>query len=131
MTIKYKMVQRTASPGEKGGERAAYPMITNRQKLTNEEFYKAIQEQVHFSKADIVGFLHALRAVLTRQMLEGNIVPLKTIGSFYPTVNYHGEPNIKRVKPEDMELNIRFRPLLDWKRKFFMPDFKKVKEQKV
>lgn len=47
MTIQYKTVQRTASPGKKGGARTAYPMVTNRHKLTNEAFCEARQELVH------------------------------------------------------------------------------------
>ena len=128
MALHYKMSQRV-TPGEKGGgKRAMYPALVSNKTITGNEFCDLIGQQIRLSKADTVAFLCAMRTVLTEQALQGNIVQLDWIGSFYPRMHYHGQPGASQIKPEELELSIGFRPLLDFTKEIrAKAEFKKVK----
>ena len=112
MTIQYKMIQRV-TPGEKGGgKRASYPAKTNLNTINHQDFCKLMGKYVRFSNADIIAFLYALRTVLSEQILDGRIVQLKGIGSFYPRLHYQGEPDASRINHKDLKVGIGFRPHL-------------------
>jgi len=128
MTISYKMIQRV-EPGEKGGgKRASYPSIKINKTIGPDDFIELLYKQFHIPKVDAFRVMIAMSEVLKEQILNGNILQFKDLGSFYPRLRYHGEPDVKQIKQDDLELGIGFRPLLHLKKELSVAKFIKVKD---
>jgi predicted histone-like DNA-binding protein len=131
MAIQYKVVQR-GKPGVKNGKKQFhFPLLTNRNTITTNEFCKLITKVSPFSIADVMGLIWAMINVLTDQLGKGNIVQIGQLGSFYPTLHYTGTQENNNIKEKDIEVRIRFHPSVPLKRDLSTSvSFREVKEKK-
>lgn len=90
MSIKYKVIEK-AEPGVTGGgNKKWYANIANDGELTIDDLTKQIEKFSSLSEADIRGVIIALENVIQDQLINGKIIRLDKLGSFYPSISSEG-----------------------------------------
>lgn len=89
-----------------GGIKKWYGNAVLDQELTVDDLVKKIEKFSSFSEADIRGVMIAMENVIKEEIVQGKIIRLDVLGSFYPVISTEGveneadftEQHIKNVK---------------------------------
>lgn len=93
MSIKYKLIER-GQPGVAGGGRKKwYANVYNDGEVTIDDLVKKIEKFSALSEADIRGVIIALENVIQDELVNGKIIRLDKLGSFYPSLSSEGVEN--------------------------------------
>lgn len=83
-----------------------------------------VAERCSLRRADVHGVLVALRDIIPSELLEGNIVALGELGSFYAAVSSEGVETEEELSVTQVRgVNIRYRPTKELKKKLRMIDY--------
>ena len=90
MSIKYKVIEK-AQPGVVGGgTKKWYAAIVNDGELTVDDLTNKIEKFSALSEADIRGVIIALENVIHEELINGKIIRLDKLGTFYPSLSSDG-----------------------------------------
>lgn len=103
MAIKFKVVEKPQPGVTGGGVKKWYATVKTDGEITIDELTKEIEKFSALSEADIRGVIIALENVMVNQIVNGKIVRLDKLGSFYPSLSSEGaateaEFNISLIK---------------------------------
>ena len=84
-----------------------------------------VADRCSLRRADVHGVLVALMDLVPDQLLNGNIVSLGQLGSFYANVSSEGAETEEQLSVSKVRgVNIRYRPTKELKKKLRMIDYK-------
>ena len=90
MSIKYKVIEK-AQPGVAGGGiKKWYAAIVTDGELTVDDLTNKIEKFSALSEADIRGVIIALENVIHEELINGKIIRLDKLGTFYPSLSSDG-----------------------------------------
>ena len=90
MPIKYKLMQK-AQPGVAGGgTKKWYATAATDGELTVDDLAKLIEKFSALSEPDIRGVIIAMENVIVNQLIQGKIIRMDKLGSFYPSLSSEG-----------------------------------------
>jgi predicted histone-like DNA-binding protein len=111
MSIKYKLIEKGQPGILGGGTKKWYATIATDGELTVDDLAKRIEKFSALSEADIRGVIIAAENVIVEELLEGRIVRLDKIGSFYPGLSSNGVENEKDFTVADIRgAKVNYRP---------------------
>ena len=87
MSIKYTVIERGEPGVAGGGTKRWYAAIKNDGEVTVDELVDEIEKFSALSEADIRGVIIALENVIQKEIVNGKIVRLDKLGSFYPSLS--------------------------------------------
>lgn len=90
MAIKYKLIERGQPGVAGGGTKKWYANVYNNGEMTIDDLVKKIEKFSALSEADIRGVIIALENVIQEELVNGKIIRLDKLGSFYPSLSSEG-----------------------------------------
>ncbi len=90
MSIKYNVVQKPEPGVVGGGTKKWYAIAKLDGEITVDELSKEIEKFSSLSEVDIRGVIIALETVIQNQIINGKIIRLDKLGSFYPSISSNG-----------------------------------------
>ncbi|WP_413532962.1 HU family DNA-binding protein [Empedobacter brevis] len=90
MSIKFNVVEKPQPGVAGGGVKKWYASAKVDGEFTVDELTKEIEKFSALSEADIRGVIIALENVIINQIVNGKIVRLDKLGSFYPSLSSEG-----------------------------------------
>jgi len=90
MAIKFNVVEKPQPGVTGGGVKKWYASAKADGEVTIDELTKEIEKFSALSEADIRGVIIALENVMVNQIVNGKIVRLDKLGSFYPSLSSEG-----------------------------------------
>lgn len=87
MAIKFNVVERGEPGVVGGGTKKWYASVKTDGEISVDELTKEIEKFSALSEADIRGVIIALENVIVNQIVNGKIVRLDKLGSFYPSLS--------------------------------------------
>ncbi|PZU86774.1 MAG: DNA-binding protein [Chryseobacterium sp.] len=90
MSIKYNLIQKGKPGVVGGGTKKWYANIANDGELLVDDLVKQIEKFSALSEADIRGVIIALENVIQEELVNGKIIRLDKLGSFYPSLSSEG-----------------------------------------
>lgn len=90
MAIKYKLVEKGQPGVVGGGTKKWYATAISDGEITIDDLVRRIEKFSALSEADIRGVIIALENVIQDQLVEGKIIRLDKLGSFYPSISSEG-----------------------------------------
>ena len=111
MSIKYKVIEK-AQPGVAGGGiKKWYATIVTDGELTVDDLTNKIEKFSALSEADIRGVIIALENVIHEELINGKIIRLDKLGSFYPSLSSDGVANEKEFTVANIKsAKVNYRP---------------------
>ena len=111
MPIKYKVIEK-AQPGVAGGGiKKWYAAIVTDGELTIDDLTNKIEKFSALSEADIRGVIIALENVIHEELINGKIIRLDKLGSFYPSLSSDGVANEKEFTVANIKsAKVNYRP---------------------
>lgn len=111
MPIKFNVVEKTQPGVPGGGVKKWYANVKTDGELTIDELSKEIEKFSALSEADIRGVIIALENVIVNEIVNGKIIRLDKLGSFYPGLSSDGaakeaEFNVSMIK----SAKVNYRP---------------------
>lgn len=93
MSIKYKLIEKGQPGVAGGGTKKWYAAIVNDGELTVDDLTNKIEKFSALSEADIRGVIIALENVIHEELINGKIIRLDKLGSFYTSLSSEGMVN--------------------------------------
>ncbi len=90
MSIKYNVIERPEPGVAGGGIKKWYAAVANDGELAIDDLVKQIEKFSALSEADIRGVIIALENVIQDNLINGKIIRLDKLGSFYPGLSSNG-----------------------------------------
>jgi len=90
MSIYYKLYEKPQPGVAGGGIKKWYGNAVLDQELSVDDLVKKIEKFSSFSEADIRGVMFAMEHVIKEEIVNGKIIRLDVLGSFYPTLSTDG-----------------------------------------
>ena len=90
MSIKFNVIQRGEPGVTGGGQKKWYATVKTDGEVSVDQLTKEIEKFSALSEADIHGVIIALENVIINQIVDGKIVRLDKLGSFYPSLSSSG-----------------------------------------
>ena len=90
MPIKYNVIERPQPGVAGGGVKKWYAAVANDGEMTIDDLTKQIEKFSALSEADIRGVIIALENVIQDSLINGKIIRLDKLGSFYPSLSSNG-----------------------------------------
>ncbi|WP_312901790.1 HU family DNA-binding protein [Chryseobacterium taichungense] len=87
MSIKYSLIERGKPGVAGGGEKRWYAVVKNDGEATIDDLVSEIEKFSSLSESDIRGVIIALENVIQKQLVNGKIIRLDKLGSFYPSLS--------------------------------------------
>ena len=111
MPIKYNVIERPQPGVAGGGVKRWYAAVANDGEVTIDDLTAQIEKFSALSEADIRGVIIALENVIQDNLVNGKIIRLDKLGSFYPSLSSNGantkeEFNSSLIK----EAKVNYRP---------------------
>lgn len=111
MSIKYNVIERGEPGVVGGGVKKWYATIKNDGEITIDELSKEIEKSSSLTESDIRGAIIALENVIITQIMNGKIVRLDKIGSFYPSLSSGGTEKEEDFFPQLIKgARVNYRP---------------------
>ena len=110
MSIKYNLRQKSQPGVAGGGQKKWYAAVAADGELTIDDLVKQIEKFSALSEADIRGVISALENVIVDQIVNGKIIRLDKLGSFYPNLSSEGvdkEEDFSTAKIRNAKVNYR------------------------
>lgn len=90
MSIKYTLIERGEPGVVGGGTKKWYAVIKNDGEVTIDNLVEEIEKFSSLSESDIRGVIIALENVIQKKLIDGKIIRLDKLGSFYPSLSSGG-----------------------------------------
>lgn len=90
MSIKYNVIEKPEPGITGGGVKKWYASAKTDGEMTIDELSKEIEKFSSLTEADIRGVIIALENVIITQIVNGRIIRLDKLGSFYPSLSSNG-----------------------------------------
>ena len=90
MAIKYRLIQRIQPGVVGGGTKKWYAAMRNDGELSVDDLVREIEKFSALSEPDILGVILALENVIQKELVNGKIIRLDKLGSFYPSLSSEG-----------------------------------------
>lgn len=90
MSIKYTLIERGEPGVVGGGTKKWYAVIKNDGEVTIDNLVEEIEKFSSLSESDIRGVIIALENVIQKKLIDGKIIRLDKLGSFYPSLSSSG-----------------------------------------
>lgn len=90
MSIKYNLIEKGRPGVVGGGPKKWYASIVTDGEVTIDDVVKQIEKFSALSEADIRGVVIAVENVILDQLVQGKIIRLDKLGSFYPSLSSAG-----------------------------------------
>ena len=101
-----------------------YASVIHDTRVELDELTTMVTGRCSVRRADVHSVLVALLDTIPAQLLEGNIVALGKLGSFYATVNSEGIANEEDCSAEMIRgANIRYRPTKEFRKQLRMLEY--------
>ncbi|GGG56280.1 HU family DNA-binding protein [Epilithonimonas arachidiradicis] len=95
MSIKYTVVERGEPGVTGGGKKKWYAQVQYDGEMTVDDLVAEIEKFSALSEADIRGVIIALENVIHKELVNGKIIRLDKLGSFYPSLSSSGADSEK------------------------------------
>lgn len=95
MSIKYTVIERGEPGVTGGGTKKWYAQVKYDGEMTIDNLVDEIEKFSALSEADIRGVIIALENVIHKELVEGKIIRLDKLGSFYPSLSSSGAASEK------------------------------------
>lgn len=107
MAIKFNVVEKPQPGVVGGGVKKWYASVKTDGEITIDNLTKEIEKFSALSEADIRGVIIALENVIVNEIVNGKIVRLDKLGSFYPSLSSEGSAteidfNVSLIKSAKM-----------------------------
>lgn len=90
MAIKYSITERGEPGVVGGGTKKWYARVVSDGELSIDDLAKQIEKFSALSEADIIGVIIALENVIQDNLVNGRIIRMDKLGSFYPGLSSSG-----------------------------------------
>lgn len=90
MSIKYTVIERGEPGVAGGGKKKWYAQVQYDGEMTVDDLVSEIEKFSALSEADIRGVIIALENVIHKELVNGKIIRLDKLGSFYPSLSSRG-----------------------------------------
>lgn len=111
MSIKYKLIEKGQPGVAGGGTKKWYAAIALDGELTVDDLTKQIEKFSALSEADIRGVIIALENVIQEELINGKIIRLDKLGSFYPSLSSEGTLTEKEFTVANIKsAKVNYRP---------------------
>lgn len=90
MAIKYNLIERGEPGVVGGGTKKWYAVVKNDGEMSIDDLVKQIEKFSALSEADIRGVIIALENVIQNELVNGKIIRMDKLGSFYPSLSSEG-----------------------------------------
>ena len=111
MSIKYKLIEKGQPGVAGGGTKKWYATIVTDGELTVDDLTNKIEKFSALSEADIRGVIIALENVIHEELINGKIIRLDKLGSFYPSLSSDGVANEKEFTVANIKsAKVNYRP---------------------
>ncbi len=111
MSIKYKVVEKTEPGVAGGGNKQWYASAIADGEITIDDLTKEVEKFSSLSESDIRGVIIALENVIQSQLLNGKIIRLDKLGSFYPSLSSNGAASEAEFSPSLIKgAKVNYRP---------------------
>ncbi|NMR33094.1 DNA-binding protein [Chryseobacterium aquaticum] len=90
MSIKYTVIERGEPGVTGGGTKKWYAQVKYDGEMTIDNLVDEIEKFSALSEADIRGVIIALENVIQKELVNGKIIRLDKLGSFYPSLSSSG-----------------------------------------
>ncbi len=90
MSIKYTVIERGEPGVTGGGIKKWYAQVKYDGEMTIDNLVDEIEKFSALSEADIRGVIIALENVIQKELVNGKIIRLDKLGSFYPSLSSSG-----------------------------------------
>ena len=95
MSIKYTVIERGEPGVTGGGNKKWYAQVQYDGEMTIDDLVNEIEKFSALSEADIRGVIIALENVIHKELVNGKIIRLDKLGSFYPSLSSRGADSEK------------------------------------
>lgn len=128
MPIKYNIIEKSQPGVAGGGTKKWYATVVNDGELTIDDLTKQIEKFSALSEADIRGVIIALENVIQESLVNGKIIRLDKLGSFYPSLSSNGVATESEFDASFIkEAKVKYRPGARISKALKTATFKKVK----
>lgn len=111
MSIKYNLTEKGQPGVAGGGIKKWYATIANDGEVTVDDLTKKIEKFSALSEADIRGVIIALENVIQDELVNGRIIRLDKLGSFYPSLSSEGVVDAKEFTSANIKsAKVNYRP---------------------
>lgn len=111
MSIKYKLIEKGQPGVAGGGTKKWYAAIALDGELTVDDLTKKTEKFSALSEADIRGVIIALENVIQEELINGKIIWLDKLGSFYPSLSSEGTLTEKEFTVANIKsAKVNYRP---------------------
>lgn len=118
-----KMISRL-NPQDRNEAPKLYASAVHDERVELDDLATMVADRCSLRRSDVHGVLVALMDLVPDQLLEGNIVALGQLGSFYANVSSDGVETEEEVSVSQVRgVNIRYRPTKELKKKLRMIDY--------
>lgn len=111
MPIKYNVIERGEPGVIGGGTKKWYAVAVSDGEVTVEDLTRQIEKFSALSESDILGVIAALENVIQENLVNGKIIRLAKLGTFYPSLSSGGAETEKAFDPSFIKgAKVNYRP---------------------
>ncbi|WP_435523314.1 HU family DNA-binding protein [Chryseobacterium indoltheticum] len=111
MSIKYTVIERGEPGVTGGGTKKWYAVIKNDGEVTIDNLVEEIEKFSSLSESDIRGVIIALENVIQKKLIDGKIIRLDKLGSFYPSLSSSGSDSEEKFNVSLIKgVKVNYRP---------------------
>ncbi|MDR0940242.1 MAG: HU family DNA-binding protein [Mediterranea sp.] len=113
MAINYEWHETPVRPGEKD-KKKLHPRITTNGRIDTKDIQERIHESCSLTEGDVIAAISALSDIMGYELVNGRLVHIDGIGSFYPVLTTNGEVtadmNLRKRSHKVALKGIKFKP---------------------
>ena len=128
MSIPYTVIRKDL-PGEAAGRKKKYyaTAVSNNKTDLHGLIDKA-KEKCSMNGADLIRAVYLLQDLIADELEKGNIVHIKPLGSFYPSIKSEAKDSPEEVTPKSIKkVSINYRPSRAMRDRIAGASFERVK----
>ncbi len=91
MSIQFKAIEKGQPGADGGGEKKFYATVVTQGETSTDELIEKMKDHCALHKADIIRMMIALQSAIQEELVNGKIVRLDWLGSFYPSISSEGK----------------------------------------
>ena len=111
MSIKYTVIERGEPGVVGGGKKKYYATVKTDGELSVDDLVKNIEKFSALSEADIRGVIIALENEIQKELVNGKIIRLDKLGSFYPSLSSEGAETAEKFNVSMIKgAKVNYRP---------------------
>ncbi len=111
MPIPFRVIEKCQPGVKRGGEKKYYARVAPNEKTTMDELIEKMKKRCALHEADIIRMIIALQLTIQEELVNGKIVRLDRLGTFYPSISSEGKDTPRQVtSASNKKAGINYRP---------------------